>query len=284
MPNAKNKYCCKKTKSIKGIKVESREQEGGPPTGKPINIKLTSSNKSLLLNESYRLKEFINKYPKLINIEDNFPAPGIEWEINVNRKQASKFGANISSIGNVIKLATNGIKLGEYRPDDSDDSIPLYLRYPSEGRTLDTIQSLRVNTSNGLVPISNFVEIIPNNRTGNIIRVDSKNAINIQADVEVGVYADAKVKEIEYVLGITDAVPSFRGKPLQNLSKFKLDSEKIKEIKKSTKNKYATHRKINTTFCKGAYKKETKFFSTTFNYRSFKIFWKENFFIVKHYI
>ncbi|SVA35234.1 uncharacterized protein METZ01_LOCUS88088 [marine metagenome] len=215
----------KKTKSIKGIKVESREQEGGPPTGKPINIKLTSSNKSLLLSESYRLKEFINKYPKLINIEDNFPAPGIEWEINVNRKQASKFGANISSIGNVIKLATNGIKLGEYRPDDSDDSIPLYLRYPSEGRTLDTIQNLRVNTPNGLVPISNFVEIIPNNRTGNIIRVNSKNAINIQADVEVGVYADAKVKEIEYVLGITDVVPSFRGKPIQNLSKFKLDSE-----------------------------------------------------------
>ena len=47
--------------------------------------------------------------------------------------------------------------------------------------------------------------------------MNSKNAINIQADVEVGVYADAKVKEIEYVLGITDVVPSFRGKPLQNL-------------------------------------------------------------------
>ena len=112
-----------KTKTIKGIKVESREQEGGPPTGKPINIKLTSPNKSLLLSESYRLKEFIDSYPELINIEDNFPAPGIEWEINVNRKQAAKFGANISTIGNVIKLATNGIKLGEYRPDVSSISI-----------------------------------------------------------------------------------------------------------------------------------------------------------------
>ena len=164
-----------KAKTIKGIKVESREQEGGPPTGKPINIKLTSSNKSLLLSESYRLKEFIDSYPELINIEDNFPAPGIEWEINVNRKQAAKFGANISTIGNVIKLATNGIKLGEYRPDDSNDSIPLYLRYPSEGRTLDIIQNLRVNTAVGLVPIANFVEIIANNRTGNIVRVNSKN-------------------------------------------------------------------------------------------------------------
>ena len=212
-----------KTKTIKGIKVESREQEGGPPTGKPINIKLTSPNKSLLLSESYRLKEFIDSYPELINIEDNFPAPGIEWEINVNRKQAAKFGANISSIGNVIKLATNGIKLGEYRPDDSNDSIPLYLRYPSEGRTLDIIQNLRVNTAVGLVPIANFVEIIANNRTGNIVRVNSKNAINIQADLEVGVYADAKVKEMEYVLGINNFPPSFRGKPIENLKKFNLD-------------------------------------------------------------
>ena len=212
-----------KTKTIKGIKVESREQEGGPPTGKPINIKLTSPNKSLLLSESYRLKEFIDSYPELINIEDNFPAPGIEWEINVNRKQAAKFGANISTIGNVIKLATNGIKLGEYRPDDSNDSIPLYLRYPSEGRTLDIIQNLRINTAVGLVPIANFVEIIANNRTGNIVRVNSKNAINIQADLEVGVYADAKVKEMEYVLGINNFPPSFRGKPIENLKKFNLD-------------------------------------------------------------
>ena len=212
-----------KTKTIKGIKVESREQEGGPPTGKPINIKLTSPNKSLLLSESYRLKEFIDSYPELINIEDNFPAPGIEWEINVNRKQAAKFGANISTIGNVIKLATNGIKLGEYRPDDSNDSIPMYLRYPSEGRTLDIIQNLRVNTAVGLVPIANFVEIIANNRTGNIVRVNSKNAINIQADIEVGVYADAKVKEMEYVLGINNFPPSFRGKPIENLKKFNLD-------------------------------------------------------------
>ena len=211
----------KESKSIKGIKVESREEAGGPPTGKPINIKLTSSNKSLLLSEGQRLKDFIDSYPGLTNIEDNFPAPGIEWEIKVNRKQASKFGANISSIGNVIKLSTNGIKLGEYRPDDSDDSISLYLRYPSEGRTLDVIQNLRVNTNQGLVPISNFVEITPSNRTGNIIRVNSKNAVNIQADVNG--WADAKVKEIEYVLGVTDIIPKYRGQPLNGMKRFELN-------------------------------------------------------------
>jgi len=212
------------TKSINGIKVESREQQGGPGEGKPINIKLTSDNKKLLIEEGIKLKKFMDNYPKLMNVEDNLPAPGIEWEINVDRKQASKFGANITSIGNVIKLATNGLKLGEYRPDDSNESIPLYLRYPNEGRTLDRIDNLRVSTSNGLVPISNFVDIVPNNRTGNIIRVDSKNAINIQADVEPGVYPDGKVKELEYVLGITDNAPSWRGRTL-DLPRYELNNE-----------------------------------------------------------
>jgi len=225
------KEILKESKSIKGIKVESREQEEGPPSGKPINIKLTSPNKDMLLSEAQRLKKFIDKYPDLINVEDNFPAPGIEWEINVDRKQAAKFGANILSIGNVIKLATNGIKLGEYRPDDATESIPLYLRYPSEGRTLDAIENLRVNTAKGLVPISNFVKIIANNRTGNIVRVDSKNAINIQADLEIGVNADSKVKELEYILGITNIIPNLKGNSKDSLNIFTLDpSIKVKLI------------------------------------------------------
>ena len=168
-------------------------------------------------------EKFIDNYPDLMNVEDNLPAPGIEWEINVDRKQASKFGVNINSIGNVIKLATNGLKLGEYRPDDSNDSIPMYLRYPNEGRTLDTINNLRISTQNGLVPISNFVDIKAANTKGNIVRVDSKNAINIQADVKPGVFADFKVRELEYVLGITDEPPFIRGKLMTDLPRYSLD-------------------------------------------------------------
>ena len=218
------KEIMEKTQAINGIKVETREQESGPPRGKPINVKLTSPDKNLLFLEASRLKNFMDNYPGLVNVEANLPAPGIEWEIKVNRKQASKFGANISSIGNVIKLSTNGIKLGEYRPDDTSESIPLYLRYPQEGRTLDMLQNLRVNTQNGLVPISNFVEIVPKNRTGNIIRVDSKNAINIKTDVDIGIFADSKMKELEFALGLTSEIPTFRGRPMNNIQSFDLNN------------------------------------------------------------
>ena len=53
-----------KAKTINGIKVESREQQGGPGEGKPINIKLTSDSKKLLISEGIKLKKFIDNYPK----------------------------------------------------------------------------------------------------------------------------------------------------------------------------------------------------------------------------
>ena len=54
--------------------------------------------------------------------------------------------------------------------------------------------------------------------------MNSKNAINIQADVEPGVYPDGKVKELEYVLGISETAPSWRGKTF-NLPRYELNSE-----------------------------------------------------------
>ena len=56
-------------------------------------------------------------------IDDTAPMPGIEWQLDVDRAEAAKFGADISLVGSIIQLVTNGIRLGEYRPDDSDEEI-----------------------------------------------------------------------------------------------------------------------------------------------------------------
>tara|TARA_B100001123_G_scaffold448564_1_gene610205 strand:+ start:3110 stop:6508 length:3399 start_codon:yes stop_codon:yes gene_type:complete len=212
------------TKNIYGIKVESREQEEGPPGGKPINIELTSYNYEILKYETQRLTNYLNETSGVINVENTLPMPGIEWELEIDRAQASKFNADITSVGNVIKLVTNGIKLGEFRPDDSVESVPIYLRYETNTRTLDMLENIRVPTNNGLVPISNIVKINPKKRTGNIIRVDSKRTLNVKADVDIGILSDNKIKELEFALGLSDSINQ-RGRPisLDKVKKINLD-------------------------------------------------------------
>ena len=46
-------------------------------------------------------------------------------QIDVDRAEAARFGADVTIVGNMIQLVTNGIKIGEYRPDDAEDEIEM---------------------------------------------------------------------------------------------------------------------------------------------------------------
>ena len=62
---------------------------------------------------------------QLIDIDDTAPIPGIEWEFIVDRAQAAMLGANMAEIGTAIQLMTNGIFMGDYRPDDSEEEVDI---------------------------------------------------------------------------------------------------------------------------------------------------------------
>ena len=56
----------------------------------------------------------------------------------------------------MVQMVTNGVRLGEFRPDDADDEVEIRLRYPEQNRQLAALDELRVNTPAGPVPISSF--------------------------------------------------------------------------------------------------------------------------------
>jgi len=126
--------------------------------------------------------------------EDNRPLPGIEWRLNVDREKAASYGADIALIGNAIQMITTGIRVAGYRPDDATDELDIRVRYPIEQRNLDQIAELRVPTSQGMIPVSNFATISPAPKTGLINRVDGVRVVTIAADVEEDVILDTQLK------------------------------------------------------------------------------------------
>ena len=185
-----------RTSDLAGIQVEMRKPDSGPPTGKDIRIQLASRFPEALAPEAEKIRRHLDTLDGLIDIEDSRPIPGIEWQVRVDRSQAGRFGANILSVGNVVQLVTNGIKVGEYRPNDADEEIDIRVRFPLDERNVNQIDSLRVQTADGLVPISNFVTRTPEPKVGSISRVDGRRVLEVQANVVPGVLADDKVREI----------------------------------------------------------------------------------------
>ncbi|MEQ8806325.1 MAG: efflux RND transporter permease subunit [Rhodospirillales bacterium] len=181
-----------RTHGLAGIHVDRRKQEKGPPVGKPVNVELSSRLPELLPAAVQKVLEGFDAIGGLINIEDGRQLPGIDWEVQVDRAQAAKFGANVQLIGRMVQTVTTGIKVGEYRPDDSDDEIDIRVRYPAEFRTLEQLYAIKVNTDKGPVPIRNFVTITPKPKIGTLSRSDGKRVLAVKADVAPGVQAAEK--------------------------------------------------------------------------------------------
>jgi len=186
-----------RTHPIAGIVINSEKQEGGPPVGKPVQIEISSRYPALLEPTAKRIIAELEKNANFVDIEDSLPLPGIDWVFEVNRAQAAKFGANVSSVGSTIRLATSGIKLGEYRPDDTDDELDIRARFPQNYRNLEQLGHMRVKTPAGHVPIINFVNMEPRAKTGTISRTDARRVVMVKADVAEGVLADNMVKGIQ---------------------------------------------------------------------------------------
>ncbi|MAA97715.1 MAG: transporter [Stappia sp.] len=218
-------YCCRRkwddiaaeirarTADIPAIRVETRKIEGGPPTGKDVRLQITSTDYSTLVETVEKVRNHVDAMDGLRDREDSRPLPGIEWQITIDREQAGRFQAGIGAVGSMVQLVTNGVLIGNYRPDDSEDEVDIRVRLPEEERTLDRFDSLRLQTPLGQVPLSNFIDRKPQQKVTEIPRRDGLYAMDVKANIikdqmittEGGVTrpltADDKVGELEAWLG-----------------------------------------------------------------------------------
>jgi multidrug efflux pump len=186
----------RRTADLAGVVLEVQKQKGGPPIGKPIQLELSSRDPELLPAAVQQVRKGLDQIGGFVDVVDSRPIPGIEWQVNVDRAEASRFGADITTVGNAIQLVTNGIKVGEYRPDDTDEELDIRVRYPLSDRSIDQMDRLRVPTHEGLIPISNFVSRTAAPRVGTINRSDARRVMTVGADVPEGVLVDDKVQQI----------------------------------------------------------------------------------------
>jgi len=199
-----------RTQDIPGIIVEPQVQESGITSGKPIQLELTATNTDLLPDAVEKLRSGMNELGEFVDVTDSRPLPGIDWKMEVDRQEAARFGTDISTIGSAIQLITNGIMLGDYRPDDADDEVDIRVRFPETMRNIGMLDHLTVNSLMGNVPVSNFMTREASPRVGNIQRTDGNRVLNIAADVPEDVLPNDKVDQLQQWLDAGNLDPEVR--------------------------------------------------------------------------
>ena len=117
------KEVAKRLNGIPGVITEIENQKDGPSSNKPIEIQISGKNHESIKTAPSQIKTLIKNIKGITNVTDDGSTPEIEWKITVNRNKASRNGIDVATIGEYIKMITEGALLTEYRPDYSDDEV-----------------------------------------------------------------------------------------------------------------------------------------------------------------
>ena len=171
---------------LPGIDAEILESTGGPASAKPVHLRLKGDDFERLVAATGTVREKFEATEALTLIEDTRPLPGIDWEIDVDVEKAGRFGADVATVGAMVQLVTRGLLLDTMRVPSSDEEIEIRVRLPEEDRVLSTLDTLRVRTEDGLVPLANFITREPVEKLAEITRVDQTRYLDVKADVAPG--------------------------------------------------------------------------------------------------
>lgn len=187
----------KRIENMEGVWVELVKQKAGPPSAKSIEIQLSSLDNEELHKAFEQLKMHMTHDRNIVALEDNLPLPGIEFALIVDRLQAHKLGADVLSIGNTVKMLTNGMLIGSYRPDDIKDEIDIVLRFPDNFRDLNQLNTIKIATAKGMIPLKTMASINPIKKQGKIKKIDGYKILNLMSNVREGVLVSDVVTDLK---------------------------------------------------------------------------------------
>ncbi|MDH5924843.1 efflux RND transporter permease subunit [Vibrio lentus] len=188
------------TDQYAGVEIEYKFPDAGPPVENDLVIELSAKTPEQLNQAAKIVRGWADGNQALTNISDTASKDGIDWKVDIRRDDAARFAADATLVGNTVQFVTNGLKIGDYLPDDSSEEVDILVRYPSDKRDIGRFDQLRVKTPAGLVPITNFAQIVPDHKQDTIKRLDGKRVVNIMADMEEGYNLALELPKIEQSL------------------------------------------------------------------------------------
>ncbi|MDP4241078.1 MAG: efflux RND transporter permease subunit, partial [Bacteroidota bacterium] len=187
----------KEVATIPGAVITVDKNRNGPPTGKPINIEITSENLENLVSDAFAFRAYLDSLhiPGIEELKTDFEMNSPEVIIQIDRDRAQRLGLSTGQIGLEIRTALYGKEVSKLKQDE--DEYPIMVRYNKITR--DNINALvnltityRDMNSGQLrnIPLSTVATIDYTSSYAGIKRQDQKRIITVYSNVLSGYSAN----------------------------------------------------------------------------------------------
>ena len=191
-------------KGIPGAEITVGKNAMGPPTGKPVNIEISSENLEDLIRDAARFHAYLDslQIPGIEELKSDFMANTPEIVINIDRERANREGISTGQIGMEIRTAVFGNEVSKYK--ENEDEFPIILRYDENTRTnINNLINLRItfrDMNSGKIrsiPLSSVAKAEYSDSFSGIKRKDLKRVITLYSNVRTGYSANEIVAVVK---------------------------------------------------------------------------------------
>ena len=190
--------------NIPGAEITVNKNSNGPPTGKPINIEVTSQNLENLVADANAFRDYVDslRIPGVEELKTDFEMNSPEIVIDIDRERAMRQGVSTGQIGLEIRTALFGKEVSKFKQDE--DEYPITLRYHKVTRdNINALINLQITyrdmNSGQLrsIPLSTVAKINYATSYAGIKRLNQKRVITIFSNVLSGYSANDIVPRIK---------------------------------------------------------------------------------------
>ncbi len=211
-------------------KVTVFDPESGPPSSAPVTIKIWSDETDALASATEAIQLIVEKTTGTTGVTSSLANDGTELAIEIDRNKAEEYGLTTADVASTLRAAIAGTEATKVRLSGDDVEVRVMFNLnpdfvnPEDTTvtTADSIASVPVATSRGVIPLGSLINIRAKRSSSvisheNGIRVGSVSAYN-----EEGVNSVELTKEIQdkiATLNLPDSVRVTYGGETEDIKK-----------------------------------------------------------------
>ncbi len=194
--------------NIPGAEIVVDQEQGGPPTGKPVNIEISGDDLDVLVSLQDRVKRLLVdslQIPGIERLKSDLVRNKPEVTVVVDRSKANAEGISTATIGMALRNALYGSEASKYR--SGEDEYPIQIRAEESMRgNADALLNLPVtyfDMSSGRlrqVPMSSVAHLEYTSTFAGINRKNQKRVVTLGSNVLEGFNENEVNAQIRSVL------------------------------------------------------------------------------------
>jgi len=176
-------------KDIPGPEIKVQELVTGPPSDRPIYIRVKGENLEDLKQVAREYAKTLEAMQGTRDVEDGIETGAPELQVRVNKAKAAALGLNDMTVALGVRNAVYGLTATTFK--NNQDEIDVVIRTTKERlKTVEDIKNLYFYSNSGQsIPFLQVAEIVDSESLNSIDHEEMKRLIYVSASINTGITA-----------------------------------------------------------------------------------------------